>query len=233
MSKIIKVSVIVPHKDIVTIEISKDSTAEDAKKILIEQHHFEDGKYAFIYLGNFLSETNTFKHVPNGAKLVVFIKSLDKVQKEEEEARLKKESIINAENNIKEFIKISQLQQLYNNTEIWANLPEMGQVSQLLQNPANLYEFVCYDCDHTICPGIDPNDILSIMLTLLDYNIEEHLPPVSDFDIELESLNKVQQDIFNSVYSSCQQLEKPVVLAKLKEVDFNKEQALAELFGEK
>lgn len=226
---LMKITFIIPQTTIATVDVSKEATADDVRKLLVEKHNFQDGKYTFIYLGNFLPESNPFKMLPENAKVVVFIKSLERVQQEEKEEKEKKERIKIAEDNIREFMKISQLQQLYTENDIWSNLPELAQVSRLIQNTSNLYEFVCYDINHTVCPGLDPNDILTIMLYLLDYSIEDNLLPATDFEIDFENLPETKQEMFNRVQEVCKNHDKSLILAKLKEWNWQEGRVITEL----
>ena len=206
-----KIDFIIPHKRQETVEIDQNASADEVQQILMTKFQFPEGKYSFIYFGNFLPSEQTFKSLPEiGAKVVIFIKTPEEIQHEEEAEQKRKEMISASIRRAEKFLELSQVETLYSKPDIWQNIPEMATMSQKIQESQNLFQFVYHDVQHTICPGRDPDSVLSIMLYMLDYSIEDHLPPVSDIDAEISDLSKFEKEQFNQLQTFCSQHENEI-----------------------
>ena len=58
----------------VVLNIAKNSSAEDVKKILMREHQFCDGTYVFIYNGKILARENSFADLKENSLVIVHIK---------------------------------------------------------------------------------------------------------------------------------------------------------------
>ena len=206
-----KITFIIPYKKQETTEIDENASGEEVKELLISKFQFPEGKYTFIYFGNFLPDENTFKSLPEtGAKVVILIKTPEELRKEEEIEKKKAEAINSANRRIESFIDISQIEALYSEPDIWNKIPEMATMSRKIQESQNLFQLVYHDVKHTVCPGRDPNSVLSIMLSMLDYSIDDHLPPMTDIDAEINDLAEYKRKCFNQLEEYCSQHEEEI-----------------------
>lgn len=192
-----RITFILPLKCAKTVEMDPNVTGAEATNILVEKHYFEPGFFSFVYGGIILPSDHPFKNLEDNSRVVVYIKPMEKIQREEQEKKKKDEYFQRMLYLARRVIETAQLPALYSKPPVWEKLEQLRQVSALLNNnQSNIYQLLIHDINHPSVPGLRPDNLFSEILQFLDYYVEENLPPEDELEAQLEELSNAQRDFY-------------------------------------
>ena len=194
-----------PKEEMRLIPFDSNLNSKDAKRLLIEQYNFPNAEtYLFISNGQVLKGPKPLSSLPDGAKIIVFVKN----------------RIVNPQQNQTDLIK--QLNQMYENDN--NKIYDLRRLHNMIMENNSLLisltsEFVKY-----IIPEVDPEYLFQTFLLLIDIQYNDIIDLQNDYDAEYEQLTYQQKNLINELLHVCDDPLK--VLKAAKDSSFDRGEAL-------
>ncbi|OHS98908.1 hypothetical protein TRFO_34742 [Tritrichomonas foetus] len=197
------------------IEVTDDTSLEDARDFLIKNHNFSDDDtllFRFIYRGKFLHNPNPFSTISPRSRLILYLQKIepqDPIEEEEEEEndnnsqthQFSNESFSRFVNSVTDITTNSFIESIYNpNNDIYRNTMETATIFDLFVNnessQAIFYDFLLNHFSQVFrYHNIRPQTIFDI----IGWGQAEGPSIVSDETVLIESLNTNQRELFEQL----------------------------------